>query len=194
MLGSIKYNLTNLLNFKGRDARQTFWFYVLFLVVIQYAVGMVIAMPMMGGIMKGAFVAAQQGATGADMNARVMSQMAGYMRTSMTLSTIVSLTAGLLLLASFARRLHDSGKPGWISVLTFLLSLTSKAIVWSRMDEIVSTMQKVSADNLETAFAMQSKMVAASLLGYAAILIVIIFGVWPSNSGPNRYGEAPVRF
>jgi len=194
VLGSIKYNLTNLLNFKGRDARQTFWFYVLFLVVIQYAVGMVIAMPMMGGIMKGAFVAAQQGATGADMNARVMSQMAGYMRTSMTLSTIVSLTAGLLLLASFARRLHDSGKPGWISVLTFLLSLTSKAIVWSRMDEIVSTMQKVSADNLETAFAMQSKMVAASLLGYAAILIVIIFGVWPSNPGPNRYGEAPVRF
>lgn len=194
MLGSIKYNLTNLLNFKGRDARQTFWFYVLFLVVIQYAAGMVIAMPMMGGIMKGAFVAAQQGVTAEDMNARVMAQMAGYMRTSMTLSTIVSLTAGLLLLASFARRLHDSGKPGWISGLTFLLSLTSKAIVWSRMDEIVSTMQRVSADNLETAFAMQSKVVAASLLGYAAILIVIVFGIWPSNRGPNRYGEAPVRF
>lgn len=194
MLGSIKYNLTNLLNFKGRDARQTFWFYVLFLVVIQYAVGMVIAMPMMGGIMKGAFVAAQQGVTAEDMNARVMAQMAGYMRTSMTLSTIVSLTAGLLLLASFTRRLHDSGKPGWISGLTFLLSLTSKAIVWSRMDEIVSTMQRVSADNLETAFAMQSKVVAASLLGYAAILIVIVFGIWPSNRGPNRYGEAPVRF
>jgi len=62
------------------------------------------------------------------------------------------------------------------------------------MDEIVSTMQRVSADNLETAFAMQSKMVAASLLGYLAILIVIIFGVWPSSPGRNRYGEAPVRF
>ena len=34
MLGAIKYNLANLTNFSGRDARQTFWYYVLFLVII----------------------------------------------------------------------------------------------------------------------------------------------------------------
>ncbi|MPS69293.1 MULTISPECIES: DUF805 domain-containing protein [Novosphingobium] len=193
MLGSIKYNLSNLLNFRGRDARQTFWLYVLFLVVIQYLVGMVMAMPMMGGMMKGAFSAAQQGATAADMQVRLMAQMAGYMRTSMTVSSIVSVLAGLLLMAAFARRLHDSGRPGWISVLTFLLSLSSKAIVWSKMNEIVSTMRTVSPENFETAFAMQSKLVGASLLGYAAILLVIVFGVWPSSPGTNRYGPPPVR-
>nr|WP_255351668.1 DUF805 domain-containing protein [Novosphingobium sp. ST904] len=122
-----------------------------------------------------------------------MAQMAGYMRTSMTVSSIVSVLAGLLLMAAFARRLHDSGRPGWISVLTFLLSLSSKAIVWSKMNEIVSTMRTVSPENFETAFAMQSKLVGASLLGYAAILLVIVFGVWPSSPGTNRYGPPPVR-
>ena len=30
MLAAIKHNLANLFNFTGRDARQTFWYYVLF--------------------------------------------------------------------------------------------------------------------------------------------------------------------
>jgi hypothetical protein len=37
MLGAIKYNLSHLLDFSGRDARQTFWYYVLFLVMLDIA-------------------------------------------------------------------------------------------------------------------------------------------------------------
>lgn len=194
MLGSIKYNLSNLLSFKGRDARQTFWFYVLFLFIIQYAAGFLISMPMMGGMMKGAFSAAQQGASEAELQARMMAQMAGYMRTTMTLSAVVAVIAALLLLAAFARRLHDSNKPGWIAFVAFAMSLVSQILVWSKMGEIIVAMTKAQDSDLTSTFAMQSKVMGASALGWIAILIVIVCGVWPSTKGPNRYGDAPVRF
>jgi uncharacterized membrane protein YhaH (DUF805 family) len=38
MLASIKYNLSHLLDFSGRDARQTFWYYVLFLFIVYWFV------------------------------------------------------------------------------------------------------------------------------------------------------------
>lgn len=194
MLRSIKYNLSNLLNFKGRDARQTFWFYVLFLFIIQYATGMLISMPMMGGMMKGAFSAAQQGATEAELQARMMAQMAGYMRTSMTLSAAVAVIAALLVLAAFVRRLHDSNKPGWIAFVALAMSLVSQALVWSKMGEIIVAMTKAQDGDLTSTFAIQSKVMGAGVLGWVAVLIVIVCGVWPSTNGPNRYGDAPVRF
>lgn len=113
MLGSIRYNLAILLNFKGCDARQTFWFCVLFLVILQYAAGMLISLPMMGGMMKGAFIAA---------------------------------------------------------------------------------MTSAPAGEMASALAIQSRVIGASAMSWAAILIVIICGVLPSTNGPNRYGDAPVRF
>ena len=194
MLGSIKYNLANLLNFKGRDARQTFWFYVLFLFIIQYAAGMLIAMPMMGGMMKGAFSAAQQGVNEAELQARMMAQMAGYMRTSMTLSAVVSVIAALFLLAAFARRLHDSNKPGWIAFVTLAMSFTAQVLIWSKMGEVIAAMTSTPGGDVTSALAIQSKVIGASALSWAAILVVIICGVLPSTKGPNRYGTAPVRF
>ncbi|TCM22072.1 uncharacterized membrane protein YhaH (DUF805 family) [Novosphingobium sp. PhB165] len=193
MLGSIKYNLTNLLNFKGREARQTFWFYVLFLFILQYAAGLLISMPMMSGMMKGAFSAAQQGATEAELQARLMAQMAGYMRTAMTLNAVVAVIAGLLLLTAFIRRLHDSNRPGWIALIPLVLSLAAQALIWSKMGEIIVAMNRVSGSDPTAILSMQSKVLGASLMSWGAILIVIVFGVWPSTPGPNRYGDAPVR-
>lgn len=194
MLGSIKYNLSNLLNFKGRDARQTFWFYVLFLFIIQYGASMLISMPMMGGMMRGAFSAAQQGASEAELQARMMAQMAGYMRVSMTVSVIVSIIASLLLLAAFVRRLHDSNRPGWIAFATLAISFASKALVWAKMGEIIGAMKGISGADPAGVLGLQSKFVGASLMGWAALLIVLVFGVWPSTPGANRYGAAPARF
>lgn len=57
MLGAVKYNLANLANFKGRDARQTFWYYVLFLVIVQFAVSMVFTIPMYVSMFTGVFEA-----------------------------------------------------------------------------------------------------------------------------------------
>jgi hypothetical protein len=39
--------------------------------------------------------------------------------------------------------------------------------------------------------AMQGSAGATSLLGWAAILVVVVLGVRKSTPGPNRFGEAP---
>jgi uncharacterized membrane protein YhaH (DUF805 family) len=62
MLGAIKYNLANLFNVSGRDARQTFWYYVLAIVVLHIAASMAISIPMMATAMASAFEAANAAA------------------------------------------------------------------------------------------------------------------------------------
>ncbi|MDE8651918.1 DUF805 domain-containing protein [Novosphingobium album (ex Liu et al. 2023)] len=45
MPGAVRYGLTNLVNFSGRDARQTFWFFVLFLYIVTFMLGSIRAFP-----------------------------------------------------------------------------------------------------------------------------------------------------
>ena len=112
MWGAIKYNLANLTNFNGRDARQTFWYYVLFLVVVQFGLGIVMAIPLYIDIFTQAFNAAQSGMGEEQVQAMIFTDMAGYMNNQAIVSAVLSLVMVALLLASFVRRLHDSGKPG----------------------------------------------------------------------------------
>lgn len=52
----------------------------------------------------------------------------------------------------------------------------------------------VASGNLDAATEVQSKMLAGTLMGWAAMLIVIAFGAWPSTPCANRYGEQSVRY
>lgn len=194
MLGAIRYNLASLTRFNGRDARQTFWFYVLFLVIVQYAVGMALSMPMMGSIFTEAVNGAHEGLSQADMQSRMMAGMGGYLRVSMIGGFIVGVIGALLLLAAFVRRLHDSNRSGWLAGLAFALSIASKIMIFVKMDELVAATLDVSGGGIQAAMAAQSKMIGATLIGWTAMLIVVVFGVWPSGDGANRYGESPVRF
>lgn len=194
MLGAIKYNLSNLTNFAGRDARQTFWFYVLLLVILQYAAGMLVTMPMMGSVMQDAFNGARQGLSEAELQAKMMQTMAGPLRTSMLVSAGVSLVAALMLVAAFVRRLHDSGRPGWIAAIAFLLVLGAQISTIANMGVVLEAMTQLDATNPLAAFEAQRPLLVASAMSWLGYLIVIVFGVWPSNPGPNRYGDDPVRF
>lgn len=194
MLGAIKYNLSNLATFTGRDARQTFWFYVLFLVLAQYAIGLIIAMPMMGDSMSTAFKAAQSGAAPEQVQAQMMARMAGMMRTSMLASAGVSVVSALMLLAAFVRRLHDSGRPGWIAAIPLLLVLASLGYSMSHLEPMLDAMAHLDAAKPTAMLEAQRPMLMAGALSWVGYLIVIVFGAWPSTDGPNVYGEDPVRY
>lgn len=45
MLDAIRHGLSNLLAFAGRDARQAFWYYVLFVYIVTTAISMCISLP-----------------------------------------------------------------------------------------------------------------------------------------------------
>ena len=113
MLGAIKYNLGHLLDFSGRDARQTFWFYVLFLFLANMALGVVAGFVMIGSLVNPVIAAAQSGASEEAMRAQVAAQMGEFMGTLLRYSAAGNVLTTLLLAAAFVRRLHDSNRSGW---------------------------------------------------------------------------------
>lgn len=191
MLASIKYNLANLTNFNGRDARQTFWYYVLFLVVLQFAVGIVMAIPLYIDMFGQAFEAAQRGVGQEEMQAAMFSNMAGQMKNQMLVSSVVSIIVVLLLLASFVRRLHDSGKPGWWAAVPAATYTFAAIYNFVAIDKMIAMMEKGMVSGDPSANLAISGWSSVSWLG---ILVVIVFGVMKSDDGPNKYGDAPVRF
>lgn len=195
MLDAIKYNLANLTRFTGRDARQTFWFYVLFLVLMQVAVSMAVSLPMMGSMVGGAIDAARSGASEEAMTARMAGEIGGWMEASIWIGVVMNAVMVFLLGAAFVRRLHDSDHSGWWAALAATVQLGATAYSVSMMGElkefVAMSMDPAQADAV---LAKQGELAGFGLLGYIPLLIVVIFGVFRSTEGPNRYGEEPVRF
>jgi uncharacterized membrane protein YhaH (DUF805 family) len=191
MLAAIKYNLTHLTQFGGRDARQTFWFYVLFLVLVHVGVSMAISIPLTGSMLGDTIVAARQGTGEAEVQRRMMEHMGTLMRASMWVSAGLSLAMLALLGASFTRRLHDSGKPGWIAGVAAAIQLIALALAIARIDEAIRMVELVQSGNIEAARTMQSQFAVQSLLGWVPAALVIVFGVMASTAGDNRYGPEP---
>lgn len=195
MFESIRHNLSNLTNFSGRDSRSTFWFYVLFLVVIQMVITYGLSIVAGGAMMVDVFQSARGGADEAAIHHQVIAKMAGLIRMTMWTSALLSFLMTLLLAASFTRRLHDSGKSGWIAAFVVVLQLVSIVLTIGTIGEIVSYIGSLKFDDpaaMQAAVqAHQGKYAAQGPLGWVPLLIVIVFGVWPSTDGDNRFGPEP---
>lgn len=192
MLTAIKYNLAHLTDFNGRDARQTFWFYVLFLVLAQIAISMAVSIPLTGAMMGDAFVATKQGASATDIEARMVGHLGTMMKASMWLSVVLSLVSSALLAAAFTRRLHDSSKTGWIALATFAIQIIALVLVFTTIDDAVRMVVLTQSGDMLAVQALQKKFAVQSLLGWVPTAIVVVFGVWPSTKGENRYGPQPL--
>jgi uncharacterized membrane protein YhaH (DUF805 family) len=197
MFGSIRYNLTHLFDFRGRDARQTFWYYVLFLVALDIIAWIVALVPVIGSAVQQAMKAAQAGLPQDQVSAQIVQGMAPGLASIVWFSVTVSLLLTLLTLAAFVRRLHDSGNPGWWAGIVLAIKLVTVAVSIRGIGKINETLQAVS----DPARLQQLQATTQSptqglltLLGWAGLIIVIVFGVFQSTPGPNRYGDAPVVF
>lgn len=195
MLLAIKHGLTNLWNFSGRDARQAFWFYVLFIYLITMGIGMIVSIPMtMQGIMSGVQQGmahpgdpvAAQAATQAAMAEAMGDFIPALLWTSMASAVILLLG----LSAAFVRRLHDSGLPGYLALIPAACQIVGIALLPSQM-ETMREMMLAQMTNPFAAFSALRHLGIGALAGWAAIVFVIALGVRKSTDGPNRYGETP---
>jgi uncharacterized membrane protein YhaH (DUF805 family) len=204
MLGSIKYNLSHLLDFTGRDARQTFWYYVLFVYLLGMLVSVVAMIPGMVSMFSGMFEAVQSAAqSGADPAVVEQQLVATYMGDAMSklMGQIMWVSAGLavlnilLLAAALVRRLHDSDLSGWWALAPAIAQVGAVGWMLATLDELVATMtQTMTASTPNPMAAMQGSMSGAGLVGWVPIILVIIFGIRKSTDGPNRFAAEPVRF
>lgn len=193
MLGSIKYNLSHLTDFSGRDARQTFWYYVLFLVVIQFVLAMVAAIPMYIDMFTSAFDAARAGVDTDQTEAIMMGSMSGALEQQMWVGMVLTIVATLLFIAAFVRRLHDGGFSGWWAVVPLFTQVIALWVSFETIDMMQSAMGDVAAGDSTAMLDAQGEMLAYSVVGYIGYLVVIVFGVMKSQ-GPNQYGEESVSF
>lgn len=191
MLKAIKYNLMHLTDFRGRDGRTTFWFYVLFLAILHTAISVIVSVPLTGSMMGDVFVAVQRGANEAEVQQRLYERISDIMRLSIWVSVALSLALVALLLASFTRRLHDSGRPGWIAVAAATLQILAIIMTVATMDDAIRMVVLAQTGDLEAVEALQGQFLLQGLLGWVPLLLVIVFGIWPSMPDDNRYGAAP---
>jgi uncharacterized membrane protein YhaH (DUF805 family) len=199
MLKAIKHGLGNLLNFEGRDARQAFWYYVLFLYIVTLAISMVVTVPMMiQGVMTGIRegINASQSSDPVAAQAATQAAIANSMNGMISTSLWLSMATGLLMLAglaaAFVRRLHDSGLSGLWALLPAAIQLGNLVLAPMMVRQMMGSLAHMTpGDPTAGLRAMQGSIGAASLLGWAAVIAVIVLGVRKSTPGPNRYGEAP---
>src|SRR5579864_977234 len=124
MLAALKHGLGNLTNFEGRDARQAFWYYVLFLYLITIALTMAVTLPM---TLQAMMIGVQQGMAHANdsdpaaintaLQQSMMASMGGYIKVLVWVSLGVALMLLVGVAASLVRRLHDADMPGTWALL-----------------------------------------------------------------------------
>jgi uncharacterized membrane protein YhaH (DUF805 family) len=194
MWGSIKYNFAHLLDFKGRDARQTFWYFVLFVYVLNTALTIMIAIPAYVEMMSRIFA---MSASNPDPEAmqQIMPSMMGELADPMMEASVISAVVFIVLLsAAFTRRLHDSGLRGWWGLIPLAFYVFSIL----QMPKVFGALKEMPAPSPEHPFAqiqsMQQEMGINSLIGWIPMIIVIALGVRKSTDGPNEFGEEPVQF
>jgi uncharacterized membrane protein YhaH (DUF805 family) len=198
MLAAIKHGLTNLLNFQGRDARQAFWFFVLFLYLVTMGLGMTISIPMS---MEAAMTGIQQGIAQAGNPDRAASNVAAQTAIAASMTRYMPLLLGVTfvsavillvgLAASLVRRLHDAGISGYWALLPLGLQAINVAMTPFQLDKIENMLTAQFTDPLAGLKVYDGAVGIGAAAGWAAMIAVVILGTRKSTLGPNRFGETP---
>ena len=192
MIASIRHNLANLLNPKGRDSRAMFWPYFLTLVLVNILLMAAIAIPTFASVLSDLSANAsgqppevvEAMATQAMLDSKLPTTL---VRTSL----IIGLFNILLLGTAFIRRCHDAGLPGMVALIPTGLQLVWMYFAYGQLDR-VGTIVKDAAVSQSSgeAVVMQPGMIAQDLIGWIAVLVVVLVGLAKSQPGANSYGEA----
>lgn len=194
MLGAIKYNLSNLVNFSGRDARSTFWYYVLCVVILRFIAGIAISLPMTVRATAVAMEAAQNRVNPATVNARMLATFAETMPMIIWLGVGLAIATALLIVASLARRLHDIGLSGWLVLVPLGLQAFVFAQVPSALERVKDALSHFDGKTAPNPDYMMQGQGTTVVLGWLPAIFVIVIGLIRSNEGPNRFGEQSVRY
>ena len=193
MLGSIKYNLRNLTNFSGRDARQTFWYFVLFIAILRWIAGSFFAVPMMVKMFGTMFSAIKQGGRPEALQGQINGEMVAMMQDMVGVSIAIGVVSGLLLFAALVRRLHDSELSGWWAAAPAVLYVAALGMIPAQIHQAAEILQTAGTKPLNPA-TMVEQQSGLALIGWIPLLMVIVIGVRKSTPGPNRFGESSVSF
>lgn len=195
MFGAIKFQLANLANFGGRDARSTFFYYLVCVVILRFVAGIAIGLPMSMRLTSAALEAARNQLDEATLQAQTTAIIVETLPVMVWLGIALGALTMLLLAASVVRRLHDRGLSGWWVLVPGSLYGASLALQPGQTRRVLDLLAQTRGTDMSAAAAVNQGLGSSqNVLALIAVLILIVVGVVNSNPGPNRFGEKPVSF
>lgn len=196
MLDAVKYGLANIANFGGRDARPTFWYYVLFAYIVNILLSVAVSAPlsisMISKTVRTAIASGGNEAAVRDATMRAVQDMTGTMMWLAIGSGVLML---VLLAASFVRRLHDANLSGFWALIPAALHLGALAMIPGNMRRLTESMVNLSeGDAMVNIKALEMQAGSTSVVSWLPIIFVVLLGIRKSTPGPNRFGETSVSF
>lgn len=189
MPNAIKHGLRNLFNLTGRDARQTFWYYSLFLMLLRWIVGTIVTVPLMRSTMTTAFEATRNSTDPEAAATAVQANITAALPQLMVVGIVIGVVTMAMLAASLVRRLHDANLSGWLVLLPgvpYALALASAP------SQVAHTMAVMQSGVHQPGMMLRQTNWSVAALGWLALALLVALAVRPSTPGPNRYGPPPV--
>lgn len=191
--------LAGILNFNGRMALHDFWPYAITLGLALYLIGSLISLWLYFDIGQrtGLFDLGQSAAMNRGYDALQADEVLAIMQPFFDLIVpfaAISMAAHVILLAAaIVRRLHDTGRTGLWALLPlpfFVLQVVSLDRLFARLPQMMT----VDPSNpMIFAFVLDVMWGAlAALLGFAAVIVLIILLCGRGTPEANRFGEPPV--
>ena len=199
-------HLTGLLDFSGRENRQPFWLWVLIIYVTQMIVGAIAAVPLMSSYFQAIDQLVGMDKEYLDAHPEIamqtMMNAIGPMMTGiMILSVVLSLIWAAMLGAAVVRRLHDSERSGWWSAPVFAIHVTMPivyaAVFPGFFKQMAAMRPGMTPDEINAGFMPMMPLFwtawLVGMIGFALMILLIVFLCLPGTVGPNRFGDDPLR-
>ncbi|WP_120715756.1 DUF805 domain-containing protein [Tsuneonella amylolytica] len=188
MIESIRYHLGHLFDLSGREARTTFWLWVLAVIILNIVVSIGFSLSTTADAMGAAMEnAGRQDAE--EMRRTVMASMLPGMKTMLWVSIGLSLVNCVLLGAALVRRAKDAGLPGAIVLIPFAALALS---TWFAIDQIgeMETILAAALDprSVQDAAAIEQGSPLKALIGWVPLISLIAIGLLKSK-GASQTGD-----
>ncbi len=187
MIASIRHNLANLLNPKGRDSRAVFWPYFLTLVLVNIIVMAAVSIPIFANILSDLRAnAAGQSPESIEALATQAMLASELPATLVRTSLIVGGLNMVLLGAAFVRRCHDAGLPGMVTFIPLGLQCVWMYFAYGQLGRIGKVVQDAAVtQSAGEAVIIHPGMIAQDLIGWLVVLIIVLVGLAKSQPGSN---------
>jgi uncharacterized membrane protein YhaH (DUF805 family) len=179
MIEAVKTCFSKYFTFSGRARRAEYWWFLLFVVLLG-AVASTVDGLIFGPAIETVTVTAGDGTTTTVEHTEYGNG---------PIATVTGLATFIPLLAVGWRRMHDSGRSGWLYILPTLVMLAGIGLL-ILIGGIVSVSGPPGPPAGGTMIGILA--ILGGLAGLVAFLLVVWWLTRPSDPGPNAYGPEPV--
>lgn len=187
MIQAAKYGLRNLFNLSGRDSRQQFWLFVIFLLIMRWVLATVVTAPLMASTVGTAMHNVGVNADSDTAATAVQANITSALPQLMIIGFAISLITVAMLFAALVRRLHDSNLSGGFVLLPGVPYLLNLVATPSQVAHTMAIMQR--GPNAKMILHETNWWVAA--LAWLALVLLVGLTLRQSTRGANRYGPQP---